>query len=268
MSEQDSVIDTKIELNIVKRGLEETGYTVESFFSKASKLSPDLRNALLGALAGLSPILLVQDFNRDQVANSWDTTFGRTLAIELKNIKTVLPINTAAINAIAKNIYIRRNTINMSRLANAAYNFAYPSISGIDNDADLLQRCHYEIAKKWMNVGDIPTGGPKLLEAIKEIAFTSKRSYNSPIPLEDLTRDCYDFLSVARWVINSDTYLFDERFNKVFTTLFLSDILPSHYGNPLGINCNNDSITDITGVEWPSDILHLLHLIKEYKWIS
>ena len=86
------------------------------FIKCLSKLSTVDRNATLGLLGGLIPPIAVQTLCSETAKKVWADNHLYLLRETLNKIKFRLPINVLAIEGIARNVFITRNTLSANGL--------------------------------------------------------------------------------------------------------------------------------------------------------
>ena len=87
------------------------------FIKCLSRLSTVDRNATLGLLGGLIPPIAVQTLCPETAKRVWSDNHLFLLRETLNKIKFRLPINVLAIEGIARNVFVTRNTLSANGLA-------------------------------------------------------------------------------------------------------------------------------------------------------
>lgn len=241
----------------------------EEIFDLINRLSAELRSGLLGALAGTAPKITVQSFSEVQSRSTWEAVYSYPLRLELKKLGKYIPINMAAVDAVAKNIFVRRNTMPLNQLMNSVYWIYAPAnkscemeytneemqISGIILDA------FYSICRLWNKLDVISTVSPKdRNDIIDEITFALRHQLIAGFSLEDLRTCCYKLLMVSDWIMNCDTYINRDILPQVLIHVFKDDILPA------ATIANLFKYSSIDIDTYPNDIKVMLRLFRDVQW--
>ena len=197
-----------------------------SIYAELAGLSPELRNAVIGALIGLSVPILVQNPNIDELEKSWKITHGFSTYSQLKAIKEVLPINTAMITTIAKNVYFRRNRLTTDSLVNQiSYTLFYNDNDYSEADNMVTISCIYALSRKWKYLTDIPNDDYANQVYINELVFNVKQDNKSALGTSYLYHCCTTILTIAKWLINPESYIKENLLANVIQSIFIEDLL-------------------------------------------
>lgn len=241
----------------------------EEIFDLINHLSAELRSGLLGALAGVSPKITVQSFSEVQSRSTWEAVYGYPLRLELKKLSKYMPINMAAVDAVAKNVFVRRSTMPLNQLMNSVYWIYAPTNKSCEMEytaeemqiSNVILDAFYGICRRWNKLDAISVISPNdRNDAINEITFALRHELNANFTLEDLRTCCNKLMMVVDWMMNSDTYINRDILPRVLIHVFKDDILPA----ATITNLFKYSSIDID--TYPSDIKTMLRLFRDVQW--
>ena len=238
-------------------------------FDQINSLSAELRSGILGALAGTAPVITVQSFSRVQSITTWDSIYSYPLKLELKKLARYTPINIAAVDAVAKNIYVRRNTIPLNQLMNSGISI-YAPVDTTRNEEftstemqiySVVLDAFYGICRRWNKLDALNViSGVERTEAINEITFALRTNLVAGFTIEDLRNCCYKLLMVSSWLLNNNAYIERDILPQLLINVFNEDILPAATVKTLFDYASTNIDT------YPLDIKTMLRLFRDVQW--
>lgn len=224
------------------------------------------RAAVLGLIGGFSAPIQTQTLCSLEAGELWDLKFKRQFSKDLDTLKDMLPINTLSIANIAKNVFIKRNTLGTTGLSYAvwlAQDQHTPFVNWMSPNANAsldILTSYADLGRKYRNLSDIPDFGYKLHEEINsviDVAYTQAITHSTTNPNISIAmwrQMLKEYLANAAWIITHDTaYVKEHIIEAILIDSFLADVLPG----PLYEKASDKQIS----------ITPLVVAVLKYQWI-
>ena len=242
---------------------------VVSFHTVLSPLSPILRTATCGLLAGFSPEIAVQTLDATEANTLWDLKYKDDLYTDLETLQQKLPINITAIVTIARNVFVRRHTLTPARLSYVLYHALVNGPDSVASDVftddekhNVMQSFH-TVLSDYVSLSTVPAYDFKTYKQLTEVI--SEYGVNVGDSIYLTWRElCIQLINYTRWIIKDDENIIYNPavIKEVLLELFLPDIVPEALLNNGKVNFD-PMVAILLAYHWDLQAASCEHLVTK-----
>jgi len=223
-------------------------------------LNQVMRTATLGLVAGLSPKIVTQTLCQAKAGEEWDLKYSKLLIKDLEKIKLKTPISPLFINNIAKNVFIKRNTIGPHRIhfplitnQIEIYEIKFDDEQEYNQFFTVLLDSFEHICAKYRRIEECCSlldfqKYTKISEAINTVSANSNVPNQLNIPL--WRQLIAEMIETNYWIVKGADVSSLDVLNEVLKDTFESDIFP------------------VKNIQYPPNWGVLYEAARIYKWFD